>query len=384
LTLTLLADANIPGLENALGGAVRLRLEEGRRIRPEWLREVDILLVRSVTRVDEALLTNAPVRFVGSATSGVDHVDRDYLGRRGIVFAYAPGANANSVVEYVLCAIAAVGDRLEQLLDGGSVGIVGCGHVGRSLATRLAALGVRHRVYDPWLDQRSFPAAASLDEVLACDVVSLHPELTAAQPWPSLRLIGAEALSRMQPEALLINTSRGPVVDNQALRARLESAPAFRAVLDVWEPEPALDPALLARAALGTPHIAGYSRDGKLRATRMLAEAVAGHFHLPLPPAAEPGSETPAIRLEDAGIARAELVRNLLASRYDIREDDNCLRTAAATEPDIGAAFDRLRRTYGERRELAGSRVYSAAPTKTCREVVAALGCVLEERGGEY
>jgi len=378
LTLTLLADANIPALEPALGSGVRVRREEGRQICPAQLRDVDILLVRSVTRVDERLLADSPVQFVGSATSGIDHVDMDYLRQRGIAFVHAPGANANSVVEYVLCAIAAVDDRLERLLDGGTVGIVGYGYVGRTLAVRLSALGVRHLVYDPWLEQRDIPAAASLDEILACDVVSLHPELTRAQPWPSYHLVGASELSRMRPDSLLINSSRGPVVDNEALRTRLDCTPEFRAVLDVWETEPAVDPALLARVALGTPHIAGYSRDGKLRATAMLVQALADHCQLTLAPATGPGSEVPAIRV-GAYVSRAASVRSLLRSRYDILVDDRRLRFEVGNAAHIGEAFDRLRRTYGERRELAGSCV--AGADGAWREAAAALGCVPASSG---
>jgi len=383
LTLTLLADENIPALEHYLSSGVQIRRAQGRRIGPEQLRDVDILLVRSVTRVDAALLADSAVEFVGSATSGVDHIDRDLLARRGIAFAHAPGANANSVVEYVLCAIAAVGDRLERLLDGGVVGIVGYGCVGRSLAARLAALGVSHRVYDPWLERAGIPAAASLREVLESDVVSLHPELTTSQPWPSHHLIGPDALSRMRPDALLINTSRGPVVDNAALRARLEAGAAgFQAVLDVWEPEPDIDTALLERLVLGTPHIAGYSRDGKLRATHMLAQAVAQRFHLPVPDHAPPGLATPVIRVPGP-TSRAGLARSLLASRYDIRADDRQLRRVArAGDAGIAAGFDGLRRSYPERRELAGSSVSGGAWTGVYRDLVVALGCVLEAASG--
>ena len=382
MTLTLLADENIPALEYCLGGGVRLRRAAGRAIGPELLHDVDILLVRSVTRVDEALLAGSVVRFVGSATSGIDHVDRDYLARRGITFAHAPGANANAVVEYVLAAIAAVDDALERLLDGGAVGIVGCGCVGRSLAQRLAALGIRHRVCDPWLDPRTVPAAATLEAVLDCEVISLHPELTWTEPWPSHHLIGPQALSRLRPGALLINTSRGPVVDNAALCGRLERDTAFRVVLDVWESEPFIDPALLERLALGTPHIAGYSRDGKLRATRMLARAVAERFRLPMPAAESPDGGAPVIRL-DAPASRAGLIRRLLQSRYDIREDDRRLRQVVRTAggKDIAAGFDRLRRTYPERRELAGARVIVRDGTSADRALVEALGCVPEVMG---
>ncbi len=223
MSLTILADENIPAVEYYLGGIGRVKRVNGRTLQRAQLESVDVLLVRSVTRVDAALLDGCAVKFVGTATSGFDHIDREYLDERGIAFAYAPGSNANSVVEYVLAAIAAVGDKLEQLLAGGVVGIVGYGFIGKAMAARLAAMGIRHRIYDPWLDPDSIPHAADLDAVLDCDVVTLHPQLVRQQPWPSYHLLGVAQLQRLRPDALLINASRGSVVDNAALLEQLDS-----------------------------------------------------------------------------------------------------------------------------------------------------------------
>ena len=178
MTLHVLSDENIPAVEHFLGDWGVVSRFRGRDLRAADLVGVDVLLVRSVTEVNEELLADSAVKFVGTATSGVDHIDRDYLDQQGIGFAHAPGSNANSVVEYVLAAIAAVPGKLEQLLAGGSVGVVGYGHIGSMLSDRLRALGIEHRVYDPWLDQQLINQPASLMEILACDVVTLHPELT--------------------------------------------------------------------------------------------------------------------------------------------------------------------------------------------------------------
>ena len=142
MNITVLADENIPGVEHYLGPRVTVRYVNGRALRKAQLRGADALLVRSVTRVDETLLAGSSIQYVGTATSGVDHIDQNYLSRCGIAFAHARGSNANSVVEYVLTAIAAVGQKLENILDGGRVGIVGYGVIGRALAARLKALGV--------------------------------------------------------------------------------------------------------------------------------------------------------------------------------------------------------------------------------------------------
>lgn len=371
--LRIVADSNLPGVETVFSPWGEVRRVEGRTLQREQLLEADVLLVRSVTRVDRALLEGTPVRFVGSGTAGLDHVDREFLQARGIGFAAAPGANANAVVEYVLAVIGAVDDFAERLLNGGRVGIVGCGHVGHTLAARLDALGIANCQYDPWLAEEGLPTPGSLAEVLACDVISLHCELTRQAPWPSYHLLDAACLAALTPQQLLINASRGAVVDNRALAARLRAAEAPRAVLDVWEAEPRVDAALLERLALGTPHIAGYSLDAKWAATRLLADALAEFLGragamagaLPSPEAIElPG------HLAGAGLWRA-----LLGSRYDPREDDRALRALVSTaEPaQVPSGFDALRRHYRERRELAGSRVHVA--TEHQREFAQALGC---------
>lgn len=378
MTLSILADENIPAVEHYIGALGRVERCNGRTLSSERLAGVDVLLVRSVTQVNEQLLAGSPVRFVGTATSGVDHVDQTWLQRRGIGFRHAPGANANSVVEYVLAAVAAVGEHLEKLLAGGSVGIVGYGHIGKAVAARLNRLGIRHRVYDPWLDQNSLPQAASWDELLRCDVISLHPELTLRQPWPSHHLVDARALGRLQPGCLLINASRGAVLDNTALCQYLADGAAADVVLDVWEGEPRVDPDLLRQVRLGTAHIAGYSLDGKLLATRMLVEAMSAHFGLPWQDPGSAAGEPLPITLAD-DYEPAALMRQLLRCRYRIDEDDAALRKVAFGDPTAAAAgFDRLRRDYPPRRELCGSRV-SVQGHSASRDILLGLGCTLQE-----
>jgi erythronate-4-phosphate dehydrogenase len=355
--LRILADRNIPALDDFFGHLGDVRTVEGRGLQAADLRAVDVLLVRSVTRVDEQLLAGSPVRFVGTATAGLDHIDIPWLQHSGIGFAAAPGANANSVVEYVLAAIAAVDDYLERLLAGGRVGIVGYGHVGRLLAQRLRALGVGSLHYDPWLDQSALESPVSLAQVLACDVVSLHPSLTTADPWPSRHLLGPEALDRLGANQLLINASRGPVLANDALLARLRQPDAPRCVLDVWEFEPAVPPALLESVQLGTPHIAGYSHDAKLAATAMLAQALREQLQLGSVDLAS-GGRAPVLELPPE-LLGADLLRHLCQLRYDLAADDRRLRAAVlgVAEADARAAFDQLRKDYPLRRELAGSPV---------------------------
>lgn len=371
--LRVVADENMPAVESILGNSALVRRCRGRELAASDLEDADVLFVRSVTRVDRELLEGSPVRFVGTATSGMEHVDTEYLEQRGIGFSRAPGANANSVVEYVLAAVAAMPGRLEQLMQGGSAGVVGQGPVGTAVAQRLRALGARCRVYDPWLPQASLQGRAELDEVLACDLICLHPELTLREPWPSYHLVGEEELARMSADQLLVNASRGAVLDNLALRKRLERPSPPQVVLDVWEGEPQLDTCLLSAVDLGTAHIAGYSLDGKILATRMLCEAMAATLGLDLLPAAPLASDATILAAPD-GLQGAALVRHLLGQCYDIREDDRRLRETCAGGQNVAKAFDGLRRDYPERRELAGSTV--TVSDESQRQLVRALGCI--------
>jgi erythronate-4-phosphate dehydrogenase len=376
--LNIVADENIPRVAEAFGALGNVRTVAGRTLCRDDLAQAEVLLVRSVTPVNAALLAGTPVRFVGSATSGTDHVALDELAAAGIAFAAAPGANANSVVEYVLAAIAATEGALESLLNGGRAGVVGYGHVGRLLASRLRALGIDTCVSDPWLGPEALPAQVSLDEVLGCDVVSVHAELTDEQPWPSRHLIGESELRRMAPGSLLINASRGAVVDNRALLEALSRQDSPTVVLDVWEGEPDIDVDLLARVAIGTAHIAGYSFDGKLRGTAMLLAACAAALGVAAPPGSGMALEPQPLTLA-AGLDTAASLRSLVQQRYDILQDDRFLRAAAtevkAQANSVGQSFDRLRRDYRERRELAGSTVALVGANPEQQHLVSALGC---------
>ncbi|KGE03452.1 4-phosphoerythronate dehydrogenase [Pseudohaliea rubra] len=369
--MRIVCDENMPGLQALAAAGARLRCLPGRAIRRFHLVDADALLVRSVTPVNQALLTGTPVRFVGTATSGTDHIDRAALRELGIAFADAAGANANAVAEYVLAVLAALREPLEHLLAGGRVGIVGYGNVGRSLGARLDALGIAWVATDPWLAESAVARRGTLAEIFACDVVTLHCSLTELSPWPSRHLLDRAALERLAAGTLLINASRGPVVDNDALQAWLVDGRG-RAVLDVWEREPEVPAPLLARVALGTPHIAGYSLEARLAGTRCVVSAMdealgtAYAGSLAPPPAS-------VLALPATGDGPA-LLRKLLLGRYAPGDDDRQLRAAlAAAGGARAAAFDRLRRAYPLRRELAGNPV--SGGSARVRELAAALGC---------
>jgi erythronate-4-phosphate dehydrogenase len=359
--MKIIADENIPAVAEAFGTLGEVTLLPGRSLRAQDVRAADVLLVRSVTRVGRDLLEGSRVRFVGSATIGFDHVDRDYLQSRAVGFATAPGSNATSAAEYVVSALLALGKREGFRLAGRTVGIVGCGNVGSRVRDRLAALGCDCLINDPPLRERGgHDTFVGLDNILQADIISLHVPLERSGRYPTWHLFDEAVLQRMKPGAVLINTSRGAVVDNAALDALLARRQDLRVVLDVWEGEPAIEMPLLEKVALGTAHIAGYSLDGKLRGTEMIYRAACDY--LGRTPHWDAAAVLPEINTLDLrslpGDDDLERLRAAVFHVYDIRVDDERLRGLLRLPPaDRPAAFDRLRKEYPIRREFAATTV---------------------------
>jgi len=376
--MKIVADENIPSVSEAFGTLGDVTLVRGRGLEPGQVADADILLVRSVTHVDKTLLAGSHVRFIGSATIGFDHVDRDYLAAHGIGLATAPGSNATSAAEYVVSALLVVSQQQGLELAGRSVGIIGCGNVGSRVQTRLTALGMQCLVNDPPL-QASGAAGefVALEDALVCDVVTVHVPLERTGGHPTFHLIDASTLGRLRPGTIFLNTARGAVVDNRALLSVLEARPDLTVVLDVWEDEPAISLPLLERVALGTPHIAGYSLDGKLRGTEMIYQAACAFLGEPvswdassvLPPARP--LDVSALKDNDSEALACAAVLGC----YDVRTDDRQLREVSALAPQQRpACFDRLRREYPVRREFASTPLLHAPLTEQQRKVLAGLG----------
>jgi len=379
--LRIIADANIQLVADAFGPLGEVVSLPAARITPDAVAGADALLVRSVTRVDRALLDASQVRFVGTATIGVDHVDEAYLASRGIGFASAAGSNARSVAEYVLAAITVLAERQGRPLGNQVLGIVGCGNVGGRLARLAEAVGMTVLLNDPPLSRRTGdPKYLPLDALAAADVVTFHVPLTRDGPDATYHMIDAWLVGRMKPGLTLINTSRGAVADTDGLKAAIAADHVGALVLDVWENEPQIDAGLLERADIATPHIAGYSYDGKVNGTRMILEALCRHFGLArqwdpaplLPPPARPLVTLPAGIGFDKGLAAA------VAAAYDICADDGRLRATLNQPPEKRAAyFDALRRDYPVRREFPETTVELAEPDAALESALAALGfCV--------
>ena len=349
--LKIVADENIPMLQQLFGTLGEIHRVSGRHINPSQVSDADVLLVRSVTQVNRQLLQGSRVRFVGTCTIGIDHLDVEYLNESGIVWSNAPGCNANSVVEYVFSALARVRPDWLQA----RVGIIGCGNVGGHLYRQLQRLGLECHCYDPFLTTTQNPDLTTLDQVLNCDVISLHAPLTRDGEHPSYHLLDAARLQQLRPGTVIISAGRGGVIDNQALKRLLQQRNDLTVVLDVWEPEPELDPELLALVDLGTPHIAGYSFDGKVTGSMMICRALYQFLGLKFTLPAElsgPDEEAQSL-LAVQGESTQELLNSAILGAYDVQRDDNNLRQLLSTPVHQRAGFfDGLRKNYPVRREF--------------------------------
>ncbi|MCQ4346563.1 4-phosphoerythronate dehydrogenase PdxB [Pseudomonas stutzeri] len=380
--MRLLADENIPLLDPFFASFGEIRRLPGRAIDRSAVADADVLLVRSVTRVDRALLEGSPVQFVGTCTIGTDHLDLAYFAEAGIAWSSAPGCNARGVVEYVLGALLALGERHGVELAARTYGVVGAGQVGGRLVELLRGLGWRVLVCDPPRQAAEGGDFVTLEEIVrCCDVISLHTPLTREGADATWHLFDAPRLARLQPGCWLVNASRGAVLDNAALKAHLQAGAELEVVLDVWEGEPQVDAELAALCRLATPHIAGYSLDGKLRGTEQIYQAFCRWRGEPapvclaelLPPAWL--SELVLHGAAEAAWALATVCRAV----YDPRRDDANFRRSLAGDAEARrAGFDALRKHYPMRRELPELRVRVTGEGMDLRRQLAALGVQLD------
>jgi len=379
--MRIVADENIPLLDAFFSGFGEIRRYPGRTLDRAAVADADILLVRSVTQVNRELLEGSSVRFVGTCTIGTDHLDLDYLNEAGIQWSSAPGCNARGVADYVLGSLLTLAEIEGVDLSQRTYGVVGAGQVGGRLIKVLRDLGWNVRVCDPPRQAAEGGDYVSLDEVIACcDVVSLHTPLNKGGELSTWHLLDRERLQRLKPGAWLINAARGPVVDNTALHDVLLEREDLQAVLDVWEEEPTVNVDLADLCVIGTPHIAGYSLDGRQRGTAQIYQALCMYL-----------DQSPVIKLQDLlpaqWLAQVSLdaatdpvwaLNMLCRGVYDPRRDDADFRRSLVG--DIASqrlAFDTLRKHYPPRREIEGLKVSLNGDSPVLQTLVTALGAVL-------
>jgi erythronate-4-phosphate dehydrogenase len=354
--IKIIADENIEFLEEAFSALGELTKLPGRQISNKELSEANVLLIRSVTQINESLLRGTKIKFVGTATIGSDHVDKDYLISNKIFFTDAAGCNSDAVTEYFFTALFQIAAEEDIDLRNKTIGIVGVGNIGGRIARMANAIGLKVLKNDPPLKRNTgSPEYLELDELMEADIITLHVPLIKDGIDKTLHLFDSERLHKLKDGSILINTSRGSVIDNAALNKTI-SHKELSVILDVWENEPNINTELLNKVKIGTPHIAGYSLEGKVNGTVILYKALCNF--LKMPPSWEPqlAEVNGRITIPDAEVQKS--LQEIFSSIYKIREDDSNTRKIK----NLGAKerefyFDSLRKNYPLRREFTNFRV---------------------------
>ena len=366
----IVCDENIPLATELFGHHGQITRVDGRTLTRQVLLDTgaDALIVRSVTKVNASLIANTAVSFVGSCTIGVDHLDTVALQDQGTTWCNAPGSNAQSVVEYVVSALVAV-DKLNTIK---TCAVIGCGNVGSAVARELRLLGIEVCAYDPFLavdpNRPSDIPFVGLPEAMSCDLVSLHTPLTHGGAHPTFAMIGHSALAHLPQDAVVLAAGRGGVLVEEAMVDMAKKRADISWVLDVWENEPCIDASAFAMASIATPHVAGYSLEGKQNGTWQVYQKFCERFHLPSLERPVSGA------LVDIDVTNAlcrhgrytvdECLKYLALQVYDPRRDQKAMEDAlfAPSQDEEGRWFDRLRRNYPVRRERSAYRFHCAGP----------------------
>lgn len=372
--LKIIVDENIAFADRAFNSLGKVELVPGRSISNQLIKDADILIVRSITKVDRDLLRNTKVKFVGTATIGTDHIDLDYLKENKIVFADAKGCNAYSVAEYVIAALTNLAVKLNLTLRDKSIGIIGVGNIGSKVAGFTTALGMDVILNDPPLkrlgDTRIF---AELDQIFECDIVTLHVPLNLTGEDKTFHLFDFEKLKKLKTNSILINTSRGAVINNSDLLKVIDKK-HLNVVLDVWENEPDVNIELLKKIQIGTPHIAGYSYEGKVNGTKMIYDSLCNFlgaentfsFDLQVP-------ENSVLSIQKSGSIE-ERLNKLISNVYSITKDDLRMREMINMPYEKrGIDFDKQRKNYPTRREFINYLVLSDNLTEEEKKLLSGL-----------
>ncbi len=377
-SINIVAGESIPYIKEAFGSIGNIKFFPGRAITASEVKDAQILLIRSITQVNEALLKDSPVTFVGSASAGTDHIDSNYLRSRNIGFASAAGSNANSVAEYVIAGLLTLGQKLRFSLEGKTIGIIGVGNIGSLVKQKCQALGMVPILHDPPLAEAGKIDHRSLEETLGSDVVTLHTPLTTEGPYPTFHLLNEQTVRWLKPSAIFINASRGEVVDSEVLLHAITHKKIGPTILDVWENEPTINWSLFQASTLGTPHIAGHSLDGKANGTFMIYSALCKHFGLHPrwdPEQTLPPPVTPSMSLDHQHLTREEYLAKMVSTVYNIETDHERLGNLLHSPPDERPSqFDALRKNYPVRREFHRTQITLPPHTYDLKPILTGLG----------
>lgn len=373
--MKIIADENIPFVAECFSSIGDVQTVSGRKITPKNITDADVLLVRSITPVGIDLLAGSKVRFVGTATIGFDHIDIEYLTKNNIGFASAPGSNANSAAEYIIAGLLNITKEHRIKIEGKSIGIIGVGNVGSRVVKKCEALGMKTYLNDPPLQRQTGNSKYQpIEKLYNCDFITLHTPLTYEGEDKTFHLADENFFRSLKTGCVFFNASRGGVVDSRALKAAINTGRLRATVLDVWENEPNIDIELLEMVDIGTPHIAGYSLDGKIAGMIMIYKAACEYFGLEakydigdfLPQPA-----VPELKIYPKSSSERDILQSAVERVYDIKADDTKLKQIIKkSKEQQGKFFDHLRKTYPVRREFHNTKIIIAAEDTESTEKV--------------
>jgi erythronate-4-phosphate dehydrogenase len=348
--MKIIADDKIPFLKGVLEPYADIVYVNGSAISNEHVRDADALIIRTRTRCNEKLLRNSSVKFIGTATIGFDHIDTHYCDSRQIVWKNAPGCNSGSVMQYVASTLFSLSNKMGFELSDRVLGVVGVGNVGSKVVRLAEMIGMRVYLCDPpKVRQTGACGFISPNGILReCDIITFHVPLNNEGEDKTFHMIDNQLLKSVNPKTIIINTSRGEVADSQALKKALTNRNISGLVLDVWENEPEIDIELLKMCTQATPHIAGYSVDGKAHGTGMIVRELSRFFELPLEewePVGLPEPSSEIIDINCKGLTVVEVLKQAVLHTYDVAVDDGRLRQNPGD-------FEKQRGKYPPRREF--------------------------------
>ncbi len=370
--IRIFADENIPFLKGVLEPYAHIEYFPGKQITREILKHADALLIRTRTKCNPELLTGTPVQFIASATIGFDHIDTDFCEKQNIFWTNAPGCNSSSVQQYVAAAMLKISSRFRFSLKDKTIGIIGVGNVGAKVEKFARVMGMNVILCDPPRARKESDGNfTSLENLLKeSDIVTIHVPLNDGGEDNTFHLFDEKTLSKIRQGSWLFNTSRGEVTDTDALRKIVSPEKNVGTVIDVWENEPNIDRGLMLKSFISTPHIAGYSTDGKVNGTAMVVNSLCKYFNLPLVnwyPVDVPEPSDAEINIDGEGKSDEAVIGEAVSHSYNIYEDDRKLRSSPAD-------FEKQRGAYPLRREFSSYRINLTEGTEEVHRMLVNLG----------
>lgn len=368
--MKIIADDKIPFLRGALEPYAKLIYMPGKEINRAAIKDADALIIRTRTKCNEELLSGTGVKFIGTATIGYDHIDTGYCERNNIKWTNAPGCNSTSVMQYVTAAILHLSHKYNFDPGDKTIGIIGVGNVGSKVEKSARILGMNVILNDPPRARKEAGNYVPIDDILRnSDIITIHAPLNMSGQDLSYHLFNEISFNKMKNGTFLINSARGEIVESQALKKALASG-KIKAVLDVWENEPDIDLDIMDMADIATPHIAGYSTDGKANGTSMIVNSLCRFFNLPVAewyPQNVPLPQIPEIKIDVTGKSDTDIIREAVNHSYNIMYDDGKLRLKPSD-------FEKQRGDYYLRREFTSYTVKLDGKNESAKNKLKMMG----------